>query len=232
MKKGAKILVGGCAGVKAGEDVLIVTDAERLPIAQALCAEAQSLSARPTIAVCPPRSIDNEEPPRAVAEAMRASDVVFLPITHALAHTRATREAIGAGARVLSMTAYTPGQMEEGGLMADFRARKPLCDALAARLSEAQRSPRHQPGGHRTRARRPGTRGQQPRLCSGWPRLHRRSQYRGEYISFGRDGERRPRSGRQHSLLRRGCGRGACDVPDRRRLRAGDIGRAAGGFPR
>ena len=80
MKKGAKILVGGCAGVKEGEDVLIVTDSERLPIAQALCAEAQNQGARATMAVCPPRSIDNEEPPRAVAEAMRASDVVFLPI--------------------------------------------------------------------------------------------------------------------------------------------------------
>ena len=138
MKKGAKILVGDCAGVKEGEDVLIVTDSERLAIAQALCSEAQNQGARATMAVCPPRSIDNEEPPRAVAEAMRASDVVFLPITHALAHTRATREAIGAGARILSMTAFTPGQMEKGGLMADFRARKPLCDALAARLSEAR----------------------------------------------------------------------------------------------
>ena len=104
----------------------------------ALSAEAGDRGARATMAVCPPRSIDNEEPPRAVAEAMRASDVVFLPVTHALAHTRATREAIGAGARVLSMTAFTPGQMERGGLMADFRARKPLCDALAARLSEAR----------------------------------------------------------------------------------------------
>ena len=138
MKKGAKILVGDCAGVKSGEDVLIVTDAERLPIAQALCAEALERGARATIAISPARSIDNEEPPPAVAEAMRASDVVFLPVTHALAHTRATREAIGAGARVLSMTAFTPGQMERGGLMADFRARKPLCDALAARLSAAR----------------------------------------------------------------------------------------------
>ncbi len=138
MENGARILVNDCAGVKAGEDVLIVTDSERLAIAQALCAEARARGAQATIAVCPPRRIDNEEPPRAVAEAMRASNVVFLPITHALAHTRATREAIGAGARVLSMTAFTPRQMKAGGLMADFRARKPLCDALARLLSEAR----------------------------------------------------------------------------------------------
>ncbi len=138
MEKGAKILVEDCAGVRGGEEVLVVTDAERLPIAQALCAVAQDLGARATMAVCPPGRIDNQEPPRPVAEAMRASDVVFLPITHALAHTRATRAAIGAGARVLSMTAFTPRQMRTGGLMADFRARKPLCDALAARLSAAR----------------------------------------------------------------------------------------------
>ncbi len=138
MKKGARILVCDCAGVKSGEDVLIVTDSERLAIAQALCAAAQEKGARAAIIVCPPGRIDNEEPQQAVAEAMRASDAVFLPITHALAHTRATREAIGAGARVLSMTAFTPRQMKEGGLMADFRARKPLCDALASLLSEAR----------------------------------------------------------------------------------------------
>ncbi len=138
MEEGAKILVGDCAGVSSGEDVLIVTDAERFPVAQALCDEAGARGARATIVVCPPRSIDNEEPPRAVAEAMRASDAVFLPVTHALAHTQATRAAVSAGARVLSMTAFTTGQMQRGGLMADFRARKPLCDALAERLSLAR----------------------------------------------------------------------------------------------
>lgn len=138
MKKGAKILVNECAGVRRGERALIVTDAERMPIARALRDEAEARGARATIAASPPRRVDNEEPPRAVAEAMRAADVVFLPVTRALAHTRAVREAARAGARVLSMTAFTPRQMREGGLMADFRARKPLCDALAARLTEAR----------------------------------------------------------------------------------------------
>ena len=138
MKKGAGILVNECAGVKRGEDALIVADAERLEIAQALRAEAEARGARARIIECPPRRIDNEEPPRAVAEAMRAADVVFLPVTRALAHTRAVREAVAAGGRVLSMTAFTPRQMREGGLMADFRARKPLCDAVAARLSAAR----------------------------------------------------------------------------------------------
>ena len=69
---------------------------------------------------------------------MAAADVIFLVVTHSLAHTRATREAIGSGARVVSMSAFTERQMREGGLFADFRARKPLCDQLAEALTEAE----------------------------------------------------------------------------------------------
>jgi 2,5-dihydroxypyridine 5,6-dioxygenase len=39
---------------------------------------------------------------------------------------------------VLSMTAFTEDMMKCGGLMADFRARKPLCAALANCLSAAE----------------------------------------------------------------------------------------------
>ncbi|MEE9274752.1 MAG: hypothetical protein V3V62_05545 [bacterium] len=147
MERGAEILVRDCAGVREGEEVLVVTDAERLPIARAVEAAALRAGARATVVVCPPRRIDNEEPPPAVAAAMRAARVVFLPVTLALAHTRATREAIGAGARVLSMSAFTERQMREGGLMADFRARRPLCDALAGRLSRAGKARVTNPAG-------------------------------------------------------------------------------------
>ena len=69
-------------------------------------------------------------------DALKAADVVFLPVTLAMAHTRAVREAIGEGARVLSMTAFTEGMMESGGLFTDFAARKPTCLALAQRLTK------------------------------------------------------------------------------------------------
>jgi len=137
MEKGAGILVRDCAGVREGEIVLVVTDAERLPIARAVAGAAGGAGGRAVVLLCPPRRIDNEEPLPPVAAAMREAAVVFLPVTHSLAHTRATREAVAAGARVLSMTAFTERQMREGGLMADFRARRPLCDAIAARLTRA-----------------------------------------------------------------------------------------------
>ncbi|MCY3676745.1 MAG: leucyl aminopeptidase [Gemmatimonadetes bacterium] len=139
MKEGTRILVRTCANVQAAENAVIVTDSERMIIAEAVADEAREAGAIASILIPPERSIDNEEPGAAVAAALTAADVVFLPVTLAMAHTRAVREAIGAGARVLSMTAFTERMMHEGGLFTDFRARQPLCRALAARLTAGER---------------------------------------------------------------------------------------------
>ncbi len=139
MREGARILVRTCANVRAAENVVIVTDPERMAIARALADEALGAGAVASIVVAPERAIDNEEPGSAVAAALSAADVAFLPVTLAMAHTRAVREAVGAGARVLSMTAFTERMMREGGLFADFRARRPLCRALAEALTAGER---------------------------------------------------------------------------------------------
>lgn len=139
MRDGARILVRTCANVQPGEDVVIVTDPERLAIARAVADAALEAGAVASVVIPPERLIDNEEPGPAAAAALQAADVAFLPVTLALAHTRAVREAIGAGARVLSMTAFTERMMREGGLFTDFRARKPLCDALADKLTAGER---------------------------------------------------------------------------------------------
>ena len=139
MKRGAEILVRTCAGVADGESVVVVTDQERMAIAVALTDEIEAVGATPSLVVPPPRSIDNEEPGPLVAAAMLDADVVFLPVSLAMAHTRSVRDAIGAGARVLSMTAFTERMMREGGLFTDFAARRPTCLELARRLTEGSR---------------------------------------------------------------------------------------------
>jgi leucyl aminopeptidase (aminopeptidase T) len=139
MADGARILVRTCARVGPGELAVIVTDPERMTIARAVADEALAAGASVSIVIPPERLIDNEEPGPAVAAALRAADAVFLPVTLAMAHTRAVREAIGAGARVLSMTAFTERMMREGGLFTDFSARQPLCRAIAARLTAGDR---------------------------------------------------------------------------------------------
>ena len=138
MKEGAEILVRTCADVQPSEDVVVVTDAGCMPIAEAVADEAREVGAVVSIVISPERSIDNEEPGSPVAAAILGTDVVFLPVTLAMAHTRAVREAIGAGARVLSMTAFTERMMREGGLFTDFRVRQPFCQNLAAMLTDGE----------------------------------------------------------------------------------------------
>jgi leucyl aminopeptidase (aminopeptidase T) len=138
MAPGATVLVETCAGVAKGERVVVVSDQERLPIAEALQTAATEAGAEVEIVSSPRRTIDNEEPTVAVSEAMARADVVFLVVYHSLAHTAATRRAIAAGARVVSMSAFSERQMREGGLFTDFMARRPVCDALAEALGRAE----------------------------------------------------------------------------------------------
>jgi leucyl aminopeptidase (aminopeptidase T) len=135
LAEGAEILIHTCARVRPEERVVIVTDPGRRSIAEALASAAEAAEALPSLVVPPPRTIDNEEPPSAVAAALAAAEVVFLPVSLALAHTRAVREAIAQGARVVSMTAFTERMMREGGLFTDFHGRRPVCRAIAQRLT-------------------------------------------------------------------------------------------------
>ena len=121
MKRGAGVLAGTCAGVRPGERVVIVTDEECLGMAEAVRSEAveavgsAQAAGSAEVIVSPPRSIDNEEPIPPVSEAMATADVIFLVVTHSLAHTQATREAISKGPRVVSMNAFTERQVQGGG---------------------------------------------------------------------------------------------------------------------
>ncbi|MBI4540879.1 MAG: aminopeptidase [Gemmatimonadetes bacterium] len=138
LRRGARVLVEVCAGVREREQVVVVCDDERLAIAGAVRDATEAAGGIATVVTAPPRAIDNQEPARPVAAAMAAGSVLFLPVSKSLSHTRATREAIAAGTRVVSMTAFTERMMREGGLFADFPDRKPLCDRMAQLLSAAR----------------------------------------------------------------------------------------------
>jgi leucyl aminopeptidase (aminopeptidase T) len=139
MAKGARILTEQCASIKTGETVLVVTDYMKVGIAEMIASAARELDAEVIMAVIAPTPIDGTEPPRAVGEAMKAVDCVIMPVTKSLAHTDAARKAIQeGGARVISMTAFIEEQLMGGGLFADFRKQKPVCDRMARLLGEAK----------------------------------------------------------------------------------------------
>ena len=109
-----------CFGVKSGEAVLIVVDTSTpLSISESLFEAAGDLGCEAMIMTMLPRTRHGEEPPKAIAEAMKNADVVIAPTTFSLTHTRAKINACKAGARVASMPGITEKMMASGGITAD-----------------------------------------------------------------------------------------------------------------
>jgi len=137
MMTGARAALDDCASVKAGETVLIVTDTKLVKIAQVLVAAAYERGAEPILTVIKPRERDGQEPPTPVTEAMKRADVVLSPVSTSITHTRAVKEAAEAGARILALTAFTEQLMISGGVEANFKAQKLVCEKLGDLFTNA-----------------------------------------------------------------------------------------------
>jgi leucyl aminopeptidase (aminopeptidase T) len=96
-------------GVGAGEEVLVVCNPVTEEIGALMRIEAQGDGADATLAVISERETHAAEPPRAVAAAMAAADVVLAPTIQSLSHTAARKAASEAGVRIATL----PGVTEE-----------------------------------------------------------------------------------------------------------------------
>lgn len=123
---GARRLTEVCSDVQPGENALIITDRATDPvIAQALAqalAERGAVSALITIEQV---KTDSGEPPAVVAAAMKAADVVFMPVQVSITHTQAVKDANAAGVRIVALTQWIPEMLIGGGIEADFHAIEP-----------------------------------------------------------------------------------------------------------
>jgi leucyl aminopeptidase (aminopeptidase T) len=131
MMRGARTILDDCASVKPREKVLIITDTKLVRIGEVLTAAAYEREAEPVLAIMEPRARDGQEPPDMIAEAMKHADVILSPVSRSITHTKAVKEAVKAGARILVMTAFTERMMISGGIEADFHAQRPVCIKLA-----------------------------------------------------------------------------------------------------
>jgi 2,5-dihydroxypyridine 5,6-dioxygenase len=147
MTKGAIKLVETCAAVKPGENVLIITDFTKTSIAKVLAAAAYEKGAEVVIATMIPRKGHGEEPPATVAEAMIKADVIFVPVSNSITHTRSMKRALEAGARSLVMTDFTEDMLIQGGIEADFNEQKIVCQKLAAAFAEGKAARLTNPAG-------------------------------------------------------------------------------------
>ncbi|MHA1490530.1 MAG: aminopeptidase [Promethearchaeota archaeon] len=137
MMIGAKKILDDCVSLRASEIILIITDTKLLEIAQVLVAAVNKRNAEPVLIVMKPLKRDGQEPPILVSEAMKHADIILIPVSKSITHTKAVKLAAEAGARILVMTAFTERLMMSGGIEADFKAQKPICEKLGELFTKA-----------------------------------------------------------------------------------------------
>jgi leucyl aminopeptidase (aminopeptidase T) len=150
LKSAASSILAASLALKEGEKFLVVTDPDRRRIGEALFEAGTELGAEAALAVMLPRDANGEEPPGHVAAAMAAADVVVVPTTHSLTHTRARLQAVERGARVATMPGITEDMFREGAITADYAEVERLTKRVAAILDSA-REALVVTGGHRLR---------------------------------------------------------------------------------
>ena len=140
MMRGAKKLIDTCTKVREGETVLIVADTNKTRIAEVIASVAYERNAEVIISIMAPRKVHGEEPPRAVAEAMKAVNVFFIPVSKSITHTRAVKEAAEAGARGLVLTDWSEDIMISGGIEADFDKQRLVCKKIAQLFQDGEKA--------------------------------------------------------------------------------------------
>lgn len=122
-----------------GESVLVVTDEHLRNIDLHLWLKVRDLGADAVYVEMIPRKVHGEEPPKPVAEAKKASDVVIAPISKSITHTVTRKEAARRGARVATMSGITEGTLIRT-MNVDHELVQRLTNAVADTLDEGRGS--------------------------------------------------------------------------------------------
>ncbi len=107
--KAAQVAINNCLAVKKGESVLVITDEPERKIGYAFWEAGKDAASEAMLLEILPRSSNGEEPPEAVAKFMKDFDVLIIPTSKSMSHTKARREACEAGARCATL----PGILED-----------------------------------------------------------------------------------------------------------------------
>lgn len=138
LNKGTEIIFKTCLAAKPGERVLIVTDTAKRDIGQTLFEKAIQMNLEAMMLVMKPTGVHGKEPPEAVAEAMKKSDIVLCPTQYSLTHTQARKAACDNGARIATMPGITEDMFSKGALTADYREIAVISDRVTELLNQAE----------------------------------------------------------------------------------------------
>jgi leucyl aminopeptidase (aminopeptidase T) len=136
LDQAVRAVVRDCLGVKQGEETLVVCNPATQHLGELLREEAAEAGAEAVLAVISERASHAAEPPRSVAEAMAASDVVLAPTVQSLSHTAARKRANEAGARCATLPGVTETMLARV-MSADMEGLRRKGHAVAQALDRA-----------------------------------------------------------------------------------------------
>jgi leucyl aminopeptidase (aminopeptidase T) len=136
LDRAVRAVVRECLAVKDGEEVLVVCDPRTKRVGERLRDEAAEAGAEAVLAVITERPSHGAEPPRTVAEAMAASDVLMAPTMQSLSHTAARKRATDNGARAATFPGVTE-EMLARVMSADMEGLRRKGHAVAEALERA-----------------------------------------------------------------------------------------------
>jgi len=135
LAKAARIAIRDCLAVKKGETALVITDQPLRKIGRLLWEACHRAGAEAILTEIIPRKTSGEEPPPSVAAFMKKVDVLLIPTSKSLSHTKARREACKAGARCATLPGITEDTMRRT-LNADYQKIARLSVRLARILTK------------------------------------------------------------------------------------------------
>ena len=112
LSKSSNIILKQCMNLKKNESCLIVTDAKLKYIGEVLFRNSLSMCKKSKLIFTRIPKSHGYEPPSNIAEEMLKYDVILLPTTKSLSHTRARENASKKGARIASMPGITEDMMK------------------------------------------------------------------------------------------------------------------------
>src|SRR3989344_395997 len=133
LEKSCGIVLSQCMGLQKNESYLIITDSKLFNIGNALYKYSSRITNNSKLIKIPIPESHGSEPPHNVAAEMLRYDVVLMPTTKSLSHTKARKNASKNGARIASMPGIT-GDMMERALNVDFNKIKTINERLIMKL--------------------------------------------------------------------------------------------------
>jgi leucyl aminopeptidase (aminopeptidase T) len=134
----ADTCVRTCLGVKKNEKVLVITDKDRVEVAEAILLKASEYGSSAEMIEIPIGKVHGEEPSSEISSKMLEYDVLFFVTSRSLSHTKARINASAKGVRVASMPTITREIMERT-MSADYIKINEMSVKVASVLMEGSK---------------------------------------------------------------------------------------------